>query len=610
MNATSRESFFQLSATEAREELQLLLKALDLFILDLKGDPDSESARSFRALLTTQSEGLIEHLKILSAIFYISSLFSSHSGLSEVLSLIAESVKHVLNFRRVIILLLNEEQTVLRCEVNSGLSYDQSRRTASRPFLMDKHDCIETKVARFGKSYLITNINDQRLTSIDRRTIIEFERGCTIYVPIKSKNGIMGVLGVDRQSLLPPLQPRDVGRVQLFANYIGVLIENAKLYESIIDHKNRFENIVRQTPNGIITTDSNGKITLVNRSAEKLLGIEKADFLSLPVEDLLGSDIMTKVRDVLSKQDQAQFYDLDFECTNSRTLILNLFALNIESARGSGLLIILQDMTEKKTIDKHLQTLDRLASIGTMAAGIAHEIRNPLTSISMDLDSLYESASDKERVQDTIVKVLEEIERMDNIVSNLLQFARPTSDEHTMLSIRKVIDESISLVRRKIGQKRIQFRTHFMPACPDVSANPGRLKQMLINLLTNAVEAIEREGVIAVRTDILNEHNGLMSRALEDSTFRKCTDVLKISVEDNGSGVPAEFKDKIFDPYFTTKPQGTGLGLAIVSKIAREHQGYVYLAGEPGKNTLFEVFFPAITSEDERLPEHESHSHR
>lgn len=610
MNGTTWESVFQLSVTEAGEQLQVLLKDLDKFISDLEGDPQSESARHFRSLLTTQSEGLIEHLKILSAIFYISSLFSSHSGLSEVLSLIAESVKSVLNFRRVIILLLNEDRSVLRCKVMSGLSYEQIRRASSRPFLMEKHDCIETKVARFGKPYLITNANDPRLTSIDRKTVERFQRGCTIYVPINSKNGIIGVLGVDRQSLLPPLQPTDVGRVQLFANYIGVLIENAKLYESIINHKNRFENIVRQTPNGIVTTDPSGKISLVNRSAEKLLGIKKADFLSRPVEDLLGPDIIGKVREVLSKQDQAQFYDLDFECANSRNLILNLFALNIEGAGGSGLLIILQDMTEKKTIDKHLQTLDKLASIGTMAAGIAHEIRNPLTSISMDLDSLYESASDKEKVQHTIVTVLEEIERMDNIVSNLLQFARPTSDELSLLSIHRVIDESISLVRKKIGNKRIHFRTHFMPECPDLLANPGRLKQMMINLLTNAVEAVEREGVIIVRTDLLKGHSGLMSRTLKESTFRKFKDVLRISVEDTGPGVPTEFKDKIFDPYFTTKPQGTGLGLAIVSRIAGEHQGYVSLSSEPGKNTLFEVFFPAITSEDERLAEHEPYSDR
>ena len=202
---------------------------------------------------------------------------------------------------------------------------------------MDKHDCVETKVARFGQPYVITSANDPRLTSTDRKTIKRFHRGCTIYVPINSKNGIIGVLGVDRQSLLPPFKPRDVGRVQLFANYIGVLIENAKLYESIIDHKNRFENIVRQTPNGIVTTDPSGKISLVNRSAEKLLGIKKVDFLFRPVEDLLGMDVMTKVRDVLSKADRAQFYDLDFECADSRNLILNLFALEHRKHARFGL---------------------------------------------------------------------------------------------------------------------------------------------------------------------------------------------------------------------------------------------------------------------------------
>ena len=135
------------------------------------------------------------------------------------------------------------------------------------------------------------------------------------------------------------------------------------------------------------------------------------------------------------------------------------------------MLVILQDVTEKKTIDKHLQTLDKLATIGTMATGIAHEIRNPLTSINMDLDSLYESASDEKKVQDTIVQVLHEIERMDNIVTNLLQFARPTGDEHTLLSIRGVIEESISLVRKKIGGKRIQFRHQF---CAGVSRFVGK----------------------------------------------------------------------------------------------------------------------------------------
>jgi len=608
MNQTTWESTFQPSASEAREQFQLLLEELDKFILDLQGNPESESAQDFRSLLTAQSEGLIEHLKILSAIFYISSLFSSHSSLSEMLSLIVESVKEVLNFRRVIILLLNKERTVLRCEINSGLTYEQVRKTLSRPFLMDKHDCVETKVARFGKPYLITSINDPHLTDIDRKIIKSFERGCTIYVPINTKNGIIGVLGVDSQSCLPPLQPRDVGRVQLFANYIGVLIENAKLYESIIDHKNRFENIVRQTPNGIITTDMSGMISLINRAAEKLLGIRKDDFLGRPVEDLLGADIVTKVTDTLSKRGEAQFYDLDFQCATSKPLCLNLFALNIKSESGSGVLIILQDITEKKKIDNHLQRLDKLASIGTMAAGIAHEIRSPLTSISMDLDSLYESASDRERVQRTIVQVLSEIDRMDKILSTLLQFARPTGEDCFLLSIRSVIEESISLVRKKMGKKRIVFHTHFTPEPPEISGNPGRLKQMMVNLLTNAVEAIEIEGVIDIRAELLNENSGFMRGPLEQSLFHKFKNVLKIAIEDNGTGVPLGFKDKIFDPYFTTKKFGTGLGLAIVSKIAGEHKGYVTLSSGSGENTLFEVFLPAVTPTTERLDRHEPHS--
>lgn len=607
MNLMTWESAFQPRATEAREQFQLLLKELDKFVLDLQGDLESESAQHFRSLLTAQSEGLLEHLKILSAIFYISSLFSSHSSLNEVLSLIVESVKEVLNFRRVIILLLNKERTVLRCEINSGLTYEQARKTFSRPFLMDKHDCVETKVARFGKPYLITSVNDPNLTDIDRKTIKTFERGCTIYVPINTKKGIIGVLGVDSQSCLPPLRPRDVGRVQIFANYIGVLIENAKLYESIIDHRNRFEDIVRQTPNAIITTDLSGMISLVNRSAEKLLSIRKADFLGQPVEDLLGADIVAKVTDTLSKRGEAQFYDLDFQCATSRPLCVNLFASNIRSESGSGVLIILQDITEKKKIDNHLQRLDKLASIGTMAAGIAHEIRSPLTSISMDLDSLYESASDRERVQRTIVQVLSEIDRMDKILSTLLQFARPAGEDFSLLSIRSLIEESISLVRKKMGEKRIVFHTHFASEPPEITGNPGRLKQMMVNLLTNAAEAIELEGVVDISAELLNEDSGFMRGHLQQSLFHKFKNILKIGVEDNGVGVPLEFKDKIFDPYFTTKKLGTGLGLAIVSKIAGEHEGYVSLTSEPGKNTLFEVFLPAITSTTERLEGHEPH---
>lgn len=610
MNPATWATAFQLGATEARDQLHVILQELDSLLQDLHGDPESESARHFRSLLTAQSEGLIEHLKILSTIFYISSFFSSHSSLREVLSLIVDSVKQVLNFRRVIILLLNEQRTALRCEITSGLTYEQSMKALSGPFLMDKHDCVETKVAHFGTQYLIATPSDPRLTDLDRRIINDFNRGCTIYVPINTKKGIIGVFGVDRKPSLPLLQLSDVERVQLFANYIGVLIENAKLYESIIQHKNRFENIVQQTPNGIITADPSGRISLVNPSAELLLGIKKADFLQRPVEDLLGRDTVIKVRNVLSEQDRAQFYDLNFTNADSKALVLNLFAQIIRNESGPELLIILQDITEKKNIDKRLQALDKLASIGTMAAGIAHEIRSPLTSISMDLDALYECASDKERVQATVVEVLNEIERMDSIVSNLLQFARPVGEAFSSVSVQSVIEESISLVKKKLGDKRITFHTHFNPSRLEILGNPGRLKQMMVNLLMNAVEAIERQGVINISTDLLDRDNELMSGMVYDISVSEAKGLLRISVEDNGVGIPTELRGKIFDPYFTTKKFGTGLGLAIVSKIAAEHSGYVSLVSGSGENTRIDVCLPAVAPAAKELDNYESYPHR
>jgi PAS domain S-box-containing protein len=589
---SKQEGMFQQSVLEARVQFEHLLEDFDRFVLDLKGNPESDSAKHFKSLLEAQAGRLIQHLKILSAIFNISSLFSSHSRLNEVLSLIVESVKEVLNFSRVIILLLNRDRTLLECKIIGGMTFEQKMIALSRPFIMDKHDCVETKVARYGESYLIKDVNDPRLTDTDRKIIMRTGRGCTIYVPIVSKNGIIGVLGVDRQSSLPLLQPADVDRVQIFANSIGVLIENAKLYESIVEHKNRFENIVRQSPNGIIIIDFSGKINLINRAAEKLMGINKAQFLGASSEKLLGTELSKKIARVLSEQDRAQFYDLTIERPDGQALILNLAALNIKNENRLELVIILQDITEKKMIDKHLQRLDRLASIGTMAAGIAHEIRSPLTSISVDLDSLYESGLGKEKVQQTIIQVLDEIERIDKTLANLLQFSRPARKEFSRFELVNVINEALVLARKKVGKKRIHFRTHFPSAPLEVTGSPDRLKQMIVNLLINAIEAVELEGVITMQIELLKENNVYMSKVLKNGLPNKHNSTVKIGIGDTGLGIPWEYKDKIFDPYFTTKRYGTGLGLAIVSKIAEEHHGYVSVSSKPGQGALFEVFVP------------------
>ncbi len=244
-------------------------------------------------------------------------------------------------------------------------------------------------------------------------------------------------------------------------------------------------------------------------------------------------------------------------------------------------------------IDDQLQRLDKLASIGTIAAGMAHEIRSPLTSISMDLDSLYESAFKKEEVQKTIVQVLDEIERVDKIVSNLLQFSRPASREFVRFELVSVIKESLLLARKKIGEKRIQFKTELPSTGLEITGSPDRIKQMIVNLIINAIEAIEVEGTITLRTELLKKSDMYLSEVLKESFFYRYKNIIRITIEDTGQGIPPESKDRIFDPYFTTKSYGTGLGLSIVAKIVEEHQGYVSVSSKSDQGTIFEVLIPA-----------------
>jgi len=593
MDGNGSKGVFHQDIPKLEGEARSILREFDKFVSEIKGGNADESHKKLRSLLEKHSDELTEHFKILSTIFHISSLFSSHSNLNEILSHIVQSVKELLNFNRVIILLLNEKGSLLECKIMSGMSQDKIAWTQSRPLSMENHECIETKVAKFGNSYLIEDINDPRLTEIDRKIIRTFGRGTTIYVPIISKKGIIGVLGVDRKSHRPRLKLEDVYRVQLFANYIGGLIENAKLYDTIVRHKNHFENIVKQSPNGIIVADAHGNTSLVNQAAERLLDINPTQFLGLPIERMLKPELVRNVRQALSSQDRVQFFDLDYENLDGKKLILNVSALNLRYENKTEIIFIFQNITEKKMIDDHLQRLDKLASIGTMAAGIAHEIRSPLTSISMDLDSLYDSPFKMEDVRKTIVQVLNEIERIDNIVSNLLQFSRPANREFVCFELRDVIEKSISIAKKKIGEKRIQIQTEIGSSKLEITGSPDRVEQMIINLIINAIEAIRVEGTITLKAEMPKTSDFYLSKPLKESFFCSYKNIIKITIEDTGDGIPPELIERIFDPYFTTKNSGTGLGLSIVTKVVEEHQGYISVSGTPGQGSIFEIFVPA-----------------
>jgi len=592
-NFLDSNSTFAKNTDEAKYQIDNLLNCFDQIVLDLNENIKPPSTDHFKTLLISQSEGILQHLNILSSIFNISSMFSTHSSLSEVLYLISISLKDLLNFSRVVILLTNEDHTLLECKIITGMTTKQKIRALTQPLVLDKHDCIETKVALTGESFLTNDINDKRLTDIDHKIIKNMERERTIFVPITSKNGIIGVLGVEGQLSLPPLTDLDVGKIQLFANHVGVLIENSKLYESITNHKNRFESIIENSPNGIIIV-SEGKIQHINQAGKKFLKLHKYDYLGKTVEYLFGVEIVEQLKNSLSRtgQDQDQFFEFVFRRSDQQRRIFNMSAVKINSGNRSENVIIFQDITQRKIIDRHLVRLGKLASIGTMAAGIAHEIRSPLTSISMDLDSLYDSTLEKVKVRQTIAQTLDEIERINKIISNLLQFSRVTTDHFTHMDVIGIIKDSLSLAEKKTGKKTISFKI-VSPAVPlKIHGNPGRIRQMMVNLLINAIEATASNGLITIEANLFEKNDDLVDMIVKLDLFKKYESFLRIAVIDSGTGIPIEMREKIFDPYFTTKRYGTGLGLAIVSMIVDEHQGLITVNSEPDKGTTFEIFIP------------------
>jgi len=149
------------------------------------------------------------------------------------------------------------------------------------------------------------------------------------------------------------------------------------------------------------------------------------------------------------------------------------------------------------------------------------------------------------------------------------------------------------LAGKKIGVKSIQFKTELPPAGLEITGSPDRIKQMIVNLIINAIEAIEVEGTITLGAEMLKESDMSLSKVLKESFFYRYKNIIRITIEDTGQGIPPESKDRIFDPYFTTKSDGTGLGLSIVAKIVEEHQGYVSVSSKSDQGTIFEVLIPA-----------------
>ncbi len=325
--------------------------------------------------------------------------------------------------------------------------------------------------------------------------------------------------------------------------------------------------VVDNMPAGLITVDTDLNILSVNRAAADILGGRPR---VLPPE-------MADLVDQLEKENRVVEKQMLCDRPNDRPALLDISMSSMVAETGdlSGYMFLFKDLTELDRLKKEVETSKRLAAIGKLAAGVAHEIRNPLSSIKGFATYFKERYANVPRDQETAEIMIQEVQRLNRSVTQLLEFARPVDINIVPTDLKDLVYHALRLVQHEIDQSDIQVSILPDDASKEVYTDPDQVSQVLLNLFLNSLQAMDQGGKLTVKIDI----------DPRESFF-------SITVDDTGKGIAPEDMEKIFDPYFTTRSTGTGLGLAVVHRIIESLKGKIEMDSTPGKGTRVTIILP------------------
>jgi two-component system sensor histidine kinase PilS (NtrC family) len=355
-------------------------------------------------------------------------------------------------------------------------------------------------------------------------------------------------------------------------------------------------NIIQSLDSGLLTIDLSGRIIFLNRTAEKILNRnggelrETSIFALFPEIDGVIKHLKKKTSELSSNY---QRYETLLTNHDGGKTHLGFSISPLPNPEGTfiGHTLIFQDITKFKEMEDQMKRVDKMAAVGVLAAGMAHEIRNPLASLSGSIQMLKSELTLNDYQQHLMDITLRESERLNSLITDFLLFAHPPQTHKILCSIRRILEETIDLfIHSPSFHDGIRI---FRPNGHDevrVSIDPDQMKQVFWNLFINAAQAITEGGDIRIQ---LGKEKARREIKPSLSSEMKGREWLKISIIDSGNGISREQKEKIFEPFFTTKETGTGLGLSIVHKIIENHDGLIKVESEMGRGATFSIFLPA-----------------
>jgi PAS domain S-box-containing protein len=365
----------------------------------------------------------------------------------------------------------------------------------------------------------------------------------------------------------------------------------------LAQEKGFLETIFNSIQEGIIVTDSNGRITYLNDAACEIFGLDG--------ENAIGKRLEEQVRGLdwqaLSQSNSALSRDMEIFYPTNRFINFYVVPLMIERRSASdgpdeslseavGRAMILRDITQDRRSAQQTIESERLSALTLLAAGVAHEIGNPLNSLHIHLQLMerrvkkLEAGEDRVELEESIAIARAEINRLDSIVTQFLRAIRPSKPQLRPEDVNAIMEESLRFFQPEIKDRAIVVETELRSDLPRIELDRDQLKQVFYNAIKNSFEAMKRRGVLRIRTD------------------RDDTHVI-ITFTDTGRGISAEHLSRVFEPYFTTKSGGSGLGLLIVRRIIREHGGELALESKEGKGLTLTIRLPILDHRVRMLPE-------
>ena len=423
------------------------------------------------------------------------------------------------------------------------------------------------------------------------------EQGIHYFVPCVSEGGAIAVLALGEKTSGEPLSSEDVALLAAVAAQVATAIENGRLYTQLqmkaaeVDRIREFnENIIESLSDGLVVFDLDDRILRWNEALGRIYGVEPAAAIGQPMTTLLDPPFIERLGRARQEQPTGtMLYRVPLTSRHQderRQLLVNVAVAPLRTPEGgtAGTMVILEDITSRVQLEEQLQLSDKMASIGLLAAGVAHEVNTPLTGISSFTQMLLENTE----ADDPRTQLLEKIERQTfraaKIVNGLLNLARPgRSDAAGPVDVNAVINDVLGLLEHQLQTGNIKLRRELSPTPTVVQGVEFKLQQVFLNLLLNAKDAMQTGGWLTVKTMV----DG--GQAV-------------IEVADTGTGIASENLSRIYDPFFTTKAvgQGTGLGLSITYGVIKEHSGSIECQSGQDQGTKFRVILPLATGSERR----------